>query len=96
MLLSLRNWYPQAIPLSALANIGPAELYQPSCKGGHSRLSWLLPTLSRRRRGGDEEVVDGKTANNREISGLEKRGPGADTVEVPVLALSYWFDGEPR
>lgn len=35
------------------------------------------------------------TANNKTES-LEKQGPGADVVEAPVLALSYWVEGEPR
>lgn len=82
--------------MSSLANIGPAELYRQP-KGARDRwASWLPLPFSQRRGGDGVGVVESKAAENKEIDSPEKQGPSASVVEVPVLALSYWVDGEPR
>eukprot|EP00752_Nemacystus_decipiens_P002321 g2194.t1 len=83
----------QVIPVSSLANIGPAELYpQPRSRGRLS--SWLPLPISREKLGDDGEVVDTKFAKKKEIDSVEEQEVGV--AQVPVLALSYWVDGEPR
>lgn len=89
----------QVIPLSSLANIGLAELHQrQSSVEARGRLSSWLPLPLWRRRGNGVEVADSKkAAKANKIDGVDKHGHReASLAEVPVLALSYWTDGEPR
>ena len=84
--------------MKSLANIGPADIYQQlSSKRARGRLSsWLPLPLSRKREDG-YETVNRKTDKERETDcSVEKHEQDTGPAEVPVLALSYWVEGEPR
>ncbi|CAM9925454.1 unnamed protein product, partial [Ectocarpus fasciculatus] len=91
----------RVIPLSSLANIGPAELYRqgaPSSSSSSSRrnlLSWLSIPSPLRRANEDAPVGYGKVQKGKDLNGAEKDTVGL-VEAVPVLALSYWVEGEPR
>lgn len=88
------------IPLSSLANIGPAELYRqgaPSSSSSSRRnlLSWLSIPSSLRRGNEGAPVGYGKIQKDKDVDSVEKDTAGL-VETVPVLALSYWVEGEPR
>lgn len=86
----------QVIPLSSLANIGPAELYRQGAPNSrHNLLSWLSIPSSLRRANEDAPVGYGKIQKDKDLDGVDK-GTAGLVEAVPVLALSYWVEGEPR
>lgn len=79
--------------MSSLANIGPAELYTSRSAGALS--SWL-PMPSSLRRTGDEAEAS-KAGDHSDVDGDAKKACSlSGEAEAPVLALSYWAEGEPR
>ncbi|CAM9656393.1 unnamed protein product [Ectocarpus sp. 8 AP-2014] len=86
----------RVIPLSSLANIGPAELYRQGAPSSRRNLlSWLSIPSSLRRANEDAPVGYGKIQKDKDLDGVDK-GTAGLVEAVPVLALSYWVEGEPR
>ncbi|CAM9774235.1 unnamed protein product [Laminaria digitata] len=85
------------IPLSSLANIGPAELNPRNTTkhhGGDSLWSTWAAAWPR----GSKEQSGSSPASKASDGTVEKEDATAGLVEevVPVLAISYWVEGEPR
>ncbi|CAB1120487.1 unnamed protein product [Ectocarpus sp. CCAP 1310/34] len=86
----------RVIPLSSLANIGPAELYRHGAPSSRRNLlSWLSIPSSLRRANGDSPVDYRKIQKDKDLDGVDN-GKAGLVEAVPVLALSYWVEGKPR
>ena len=82
----------QIIPLRSLANIGWAEPTMRTTRH-HGNSLWSMWTAAGRR-GSKEQSVPANKASD----GVERKEgaiAGLDRV-VPVVAISYWEEGEPR
>lgn len=77
----------QVIPLSSLANVGPADIAPINTSSWGPASWWRGKTLPGQKR--IESSSEGKRGKGQE------RASAVDEI-VPILALSYWIDGSPR